>query len=1027
MKRLTRAAGRLARYGFGIGDDGARAADLLGPEGLALWRPDTQEPVDTRAAELLTALSRAADPDLALRQLRRLVEAEHRAAQTADATTGSSAAAAGTGGGSPLLADLHDDPGLRRRLVAVLGASSALGDHLVANPGQWDALRSTADGLAPTADGRLQHTGTAGSIAELRSAYRLALLRIAAADLTGARCLEQTMAALSALADATLAAAYDLALGELPEGTPRPRLAVVAMGKCGGGELNYVSDVDVIFVAAEDDDLSAATTVATRLIHVCGLVAWPVDAALRPEGKRGPLVRTLASHLAYYRRWARTWEFQALLKARPAAGDLALGQEWIDQLAPLLWRAAERPEAVEDVRAMRRRIIDHIPPAEQEREIKRGPGGLRDIEFAVQLLQLVHGRGDEALRVPGTIPALRALVTGGYVGRADGEALLRGYHFLRTVEHRLQLQGLRRTHTVPTDPASLRWLAGALGYAATPGRSAVEAFRAERITHATEVRRLHAKLLYRPLLASVARVPADGLRLTPTAARNRLEILGFADPAGALRHLQALTGGVSRTAAIQRTLLPVLLSEFADAPEPDRGLLSYRQVSDKLGSTPWYLRLLRDEGPVARRLARVLSSSRYATDLLAREPEALRLLAEESEFAARPRGVLCEGFAAAAARHVGDPVEAIRAVRALRRRELVRLACADVLSRAGSLAPSPPRVEGRAVPALTDVSAVGTALADVTDATLAAALRAARAAQPSMPGLRFAVIGMGRLGGYESNYLSDADVLFVYDPPEGASESAASAAAQAVAEELRRLLSMPAPDPALGVDTDLRPEGRQGPLVRSLAAYAQYYARWSRVWEAQALLRARFVCGDEELGTEFLAMVEPVRHPVEGLTREQAVEIRRIKARVETERMPRGADPATHTKLGRGGLADVEWAVQLLQLRHAGQLPALRGTRTLDALAAARDAGLVDPADAAAMSAGWTLAAQVRNALMLVRGRAADQLPRHGVELAGVVRLLGRDDPGEFLDEYLRTGRRSRAAMQRVFDQWGSDPRCGRR
>ncbi|WP_018907642.1 bifunctional [glutamine synthetase] adenylyltransferase/[glutamine synthetase]-adenylyl-L-tyrosine phosphorylase [Salinispora arenicola] len=1027
MKRLTRAAGRLARYGFGIGDDGARAADLLGPEGLALWRPDTQEPVDTRAAELLTALSRAADPDLALRQLHRLVEAEHRAAQTADATTGSSAAAAGTGGGSPLLADLHDDPGLRRRLVAVLGASSALGDHLVANPGQWDALRSTADGLAPTADGRLQHTGTVGSIAELRSAYRLALLRIAAADLTGARCLEQTMAALSALADATLAAAYDLALGELPEGTPRPRLAVVAMGKCGGGELNYVSDVDVIFVAAEDDDLSAATTVATRLIHVCGLVAWPVDAALRPEGKRGPLVRTLASHLAYYRRWARTWEFQALLKARPAAGDLALGQEWIDQLAPLLWRAAERPEAVEDVRAMRRRIIDHIPPAEQEREIKRGPGGLRDIEFAVQLLQLVHGRGDEALRAPGTIPALRALVTGGYVGRADGEALLRGYHFLRTVEHRLQLQGLRRTHTVPTDPASLRWLAGALGYAATPGRSAVEAFRAERITHATEVRRLHAKLLYRPLLASVARVPADGLRLTPTAARNRLEILGFADPGGALRHLQALTGGVSRTAAIQRTLLPVLLSEFADAPEPDRGLLSYRQVSDKLGSTPWYLRLLRDEGPVARRLARVLSSSRYATDLLAREPEALRLLAEESEFAARPRGVLCEGFAAAAARHVGDPVEAIRAVRALRRRELVRLACADVLSRAGSLAPSPPRVEGRAVPALTDVSAVGTALADVTDATLAAALRAARAAQPSMPGLRFAVIGMGRLGGYESNYLSDADVLFVYDPPEGASESAASAAAQAVAEELRRLLSMPAPDPALGVDTDLRPEGRQGPLVRSLAAYAQYYARWSRIWEAQALLRARFVCGDDELGTEFLAMVEPVRHPVEGLTREQAVEIRRIKARVETERMPRGADPATHTKLGRGGLADVEWAVQLLQLRHAGQLPALRGTRTLDALAAARDAGLVDPADAAAMSAGWTLAAQVRNALMLVRGRAADQLPRHGVELAGVVRLLGRDDPGEFLDEYLRTGRRSRAAMQRVFDQWGSDPRCGRR
>lgn len=686
MKRPTRAAGRLARYGFGTSDDSARAGDLLGPTGLALWQPETQEPVDKRAAELLSALSRAADPDLALRQLHRMAEAEHRAAGAGEPANG--ADPVGIGDASGLLTDLYDDPGLRRRLVAVLGASSALGDHLVANPGQWADLRSTPDGLAPTADGRLQLTGGDGSIAQLRSAYRLALLRIAAADLTGNRSMEQTMAALSALADATLTAAYDLAQGELPEGTPRPRLAVVAMGKCGGGELNYVSDVDVIFVAAEDDDLPAATTIATRLIHVCGLVAWPVDAALRPEGKRGPLVRTLASHLAYYRRWARTWEFQALLKARPAAGDLALGQEWIEQLAPLLWRAAERPEAVEDVRAMRRKIIDHIPPAEQEREIKRGPGGLRDIEFAVQLLQLVHGRGDELLRAPGTIPALRALVNGGYVGRLDGEALLRGYHFLRAVEHRLQLQGLRRTHTVPTDPAALRWLAGALGYSAAPGRSAVEAFRIERVTHATEVRRLHAKLLYRPLLESVARVPADGLRLTPAAARNRLEILGFADPAGALRHLQTLTGGVSRTAAIQRTLLPVLLSEFADAPEPDRGLLSYRKVSDKLGGTPWYLRLLRDEGPVARRLARVLSSSRYATDLLAREPEALRLLAEESELAARPRAVLCEGFAAAAARHAGDPVEAIRAVRALRRRELLRLACADVLSRAGSLVPS---------------------------------------------------------------------------------------------------------------------------------------------------------------------------------------------------------------------------------------------------------------------------------------------------------------------------------------------------
>lgn len=251
--------------------------------------------------------------------------------------------------------------------------------------------------------------------------------------------------------------------------------------------------------------------------------------------------------------------------------------------------------------------------------------------------------------------------------------------------------------------------------------------------------------------------------------------------------------------------------------------------------------------------------------------------------------MLCEGFSAAAARHT-DPVEATRAVRALRRRELVRIACADVLSRAGSLAPTPTRPDptGRAALGLADITTVGTALAGVTDATLAAALRAARAARPAPTGLRFAVIGVGRLGGYESNYLSDADVLFVYDQPPGAEEGTARAAAHAIAEELRRLLSAPAPDPPLGVDADLRPEGRQGPLVRSLAAYAQYYARWSKVWEAQALLRARFVCGGADLGAEFETMVDPVRYPADGLTREQIVEIRRIKARVETERLPRG-------------------------------------------------------------------------------------------------------------------------------------------
>jgi [glutamine synthetase] adenylyltransferase / [glutamine synthetase]-adenylyl-L-tyrosine phosphorylase len=281
-----------------------------------------------------------------------------------------------------------------------------------------------------------------------------------------------------------------------------------------------------------------------------------------------------------------------------------------------------------------------------------------------------------------------------------------------------------------------------------------------------------------------------------------------------------------------------------------------------------------------------------------------------------------------------------------------------------------------------------------------------------------AVIGMGRLGGDEMGFGSDADVLFVHRPRDGADEAKATAAANAVAHTLRRLLGEPAPDPAFEVDADLRPEGRQGALVRSLSAFREYYEWWVSVWEVQALLRAKPVAGDEQLGADFVAMIDPIRYPENGLSDEQIAEIRRIKARVERERLPRGADPATHTKLGRGGLADVEWTVQLLQLQHAAEVPALRVQPTVDALAALGDAGLLDPEQTEALRSSWDLATRARNAIFLVRGRASDQLPRPGLELAGVARACGYGpdtDPGQFLDDYRRTTRRARSVVEQVF------------
>jgi glutamate-ammonia-ligase adenylyltransferase len=705
----------------------------------------------------------------------------------------------------------------------------------------------------------------------------------------------------------------------------------------------------------------------------------------------------LASHVAYYQRWAKTWEFQALLKARPVAGDLALGHAYVDALSPLVWQAAERPDFVADVQQMRRRVEDTLPAAESHRELKLGPGGLRDVEFAVQLLQLVHGRADESLRSGNTLEALEALSTYGYVGRDDAAELDRAYRFLRTIDHRLQLHRLRRTHVMPEAEEDLRRLGRSVGLRADP----VAELDAQWRQHAREVRRLHEKLFYRPLLSSVARLASDEARLTPEAARSRLEALGYADPSGALRHLEALTAGVSRRAAIQRTLLPVLLGWFADAPDPDAGLLAFRQLSDALGTTPWYLRLLRDEGTVAHRLARLLAGSRYAVDLLGRAPEAVRLLADDADLAPRGRAELLAEVRAALARH-DDPENAVGAARGVRRRELFRIAAADLLG-------------------LATVEQVEEALTDVAAVTIQAALEVATRAVETTRGAalptRLSVVAMGRFGGHELTYASDADVLFVHDPVEGADEREATEAAHAVVQELRRLLSAPSPDPPLVVDADLRPEGRNGPLVRSLASYHQYYERWSLVWERQALLRAEPVAGDADLGAQFVGLVDPLRHPEGGLSEPDVREIRRIKARVESERLPRGADPQRHTKLGPGGLADVEWTVQLLQLRYAAERPALRTTRTLPALAAAAELGLLDADRARVLAHAWRTASRVRNATLLVRGRPGDTLPTDLRELAGVAHVLGYPPgaAGSLVDDYRRATRRARTVVEQVF------------
>ncbi|AKU16643.1 bifunctional [glutamine synthetase] adenylyltransferase/[glutamine synthetase]-adenylyl-L-tyrosine phosphorylase [Luteipulveratus mongoliensis] len=981
-------SGELIRAGF---TNTARAEQLLGELGLGDVLADH---------DLVAALGRTADPDQALLGLLRLreeMDATHRSEM--DSTTA-------------------QDEAFRTRLLAVLGSSTALTDHLVRHPEQWrdvgNARRRDAAELAATLLGEVAARGEATAYDALRVAYRRQVLQIAALDLTedSVEQMPATGEALADLAGAALETALRIAQDE-HEGADQCRLAIIGMGKTGGHELNYISDVDVVFVAEpaegvdEDTALAMATALATSTMRACSAATaegslWQVDAALRPEGKNGPLVRTVDSHRTYYERWAKTWEFQALLKARPVAGDPELGAAYIDAVSPFVWQASTRDNFVEDVQAMRRRVEDNVPAAEADRQLKLGPGGLRDIEFSVQLLQLVHGRTDDRIRYRGTLAALDALSRRGYVGRADAHELDSAYRLLRVLEHRIQLSRMRRTHLMPTSEDDLRRLGRGMGLRTDPADSVTRLWRQK----AREVRRLHERLFYRPLLSAVARLSDDDARLTPTDARERLSALGFRDPAGAIQHIQALTVGVSRRASMQRTLLPVMLQWFASEADPDAGLLAFRRISEALGTSPWYLKQLR-EGSSAQQLAKVLASSRYVAAMLERAPASVAMLDDPDALRPRSRAAVQATMRSAARRHA-DPEHAVQAVRAVRRTELIRIATADLV---GDL----------------ELDEVELGLTDIMASTMQTVLEIAiaKVARQSHRALvtRMAVIGMGRFGGREVGYSSDADVMFVHDPEPDASEQEAQEQALAVVTELRRLLQLSGPDPALTVDADLRPEGKGGPLVRSLGSYRAYYDRWSEGWEAQALLRATPVAGDEALGQEFLELINPLRWPEGGLSQAAIRQIRTLKARMEAERIPRGGDRKTHFKLGHGGLSDVEWTVQLMQLEHAARVPGLRHPGTMTPLRKAAEAGLISEENAEILREAWVLATRLRNASVLWRGRPVDSLPSDLRDGDGIGRILGLEaGSGPVLhDDYRRAARRARSVVDECL--YGTPPR----
>jgi len=797
-------------------------------------------------------------------------------------------------------------------------------------------------------------------------------LRIAARDLLSIDTFETVAAALADMAADVLDAAVGLAGAE--------GLAVVGMGKLGGRELNYASDVDVMLVSDGEQDPDAVDRCALAAIEIARR-CFRVDLNLRPEGRDGALVRSLPSYEAYWDKWAEAWEFQALLKARHVAGDNELGAAFDQSASEHLWTRPFTAESIRAVRAMKLRAeADVARKGLSDRELKLGSGGIRDVEFAVQLLQLVHGGADGELRTPTTLTALAELADAGYVARLDADQLTSAYCFLRTVEHRLQLDDEQQVHAIPDGELEQDKLARVLGYTGTIAASAAERFLSDLRGHQGTVRAIHERLWFRPLLEAFAH---EGERvLTEEAAAARLAAFGFTDAERTQQAVRELTRGLTRSSRLMQQLLPLLLDWLSASPDPDLGLLGLRNLASGPQRSMELATAFRESPEVAQRLCRLLGTSRMIGQLLRRNPDMIDSLGLPSELRLRSREELVAGTRAAVSWRP-DADERWPALKRFTDREGLRIAAHDVLD-------------------LIDVSEVGGALTNLAEATLEAAISVV---EPPLP---FAVIALGRLGGGELSYASDLDILFVCD----GSTPDDFAAAERVATTLLRDVGGNRPH-IYDLDADLRPEGKDGPLARSLEGFRTYFASYAQPWERLAMVRARAVAGDQDLARRFFEVLDPFVWQ-DGLSDGERREIRRIKARVENERIPANEDAQYHLKLGRGSLSDIEFTAQLLQLEHG-----VRGSGTAEALHALLVAGALDTEDHDVLVDAYRFCERTRNRWFLVNSGPGDTLPPRLEELERLAVSLGTT-AHQLRDDYRRVTRRSRRVVEQRF--YGRDP-----
>ncbi len=910
--------------------------------------------------------------------------------------------------------ELHSDiPSAKKDILELLASwSSFLRRAILRDPGILDYLDSpiilkTKKDPSRFSEEARRITDSSQSQADIQmrlTQYKYReLARIAYRDITGEASFPDTMEELSDLACAVIGAVVAYHGKELGTGGTG-EFVVLGMGKLGGRELNLSSDVDLIYIYRDNGNPDPFFKLGERATRTLSAVTedgflYRVDLGLRPGGSKSSVSVPIDGAVEHYFYWGDTWERAAMIKARPVAGDMRLGDEFIREIEPFVYKKFLDYTSIEDLKDMKMKL-DRL---EKKRDVKLGRGGIREIEFFIQALQLVNGGAVKGIRESNTLRALEKLKSNKIIDREVHDMLSSAYLFLRKIEHYLQIADERQTHKIPASPEEIEKLAKRAGL---KSRDEFEALYTDKTSSVSKI----FKGLFYERSEKTEEVGKEFLRVADfltegnideKEAVDNLKKLGFKNPSSAIdlfsKLLDPRRGALTREGRVTtRRVIPAFLGSILKSPDPDAALINLERFISGIGWRTSIYAVLLENPDIIELLSKLFSTSGYLSTFLIRHPEYLDVITLRSvrtEFASKDDIIKELESALSVETDYGDKLDAIRRFRHV---ETLKICLRDLNGEV-------------------DPFYVGWYLSLVAEAVLEVGLGLAwgmvagkEKGKKKQKGPRMTVLGMGKLGGRELSYNSDLDLIFIYDGKAEEHEFFSK-----LGQKVISVLSVPTGEGfAYKIDMGLRPSGRSGALVTSYDAFRKYHEESAQVWERQALLRAKPSAGDERLGKRVSGSIEEFVYG-KPVPPDFHKEIKHLRARMETE-LGRESKQKLNIKTGRGGIVDIEFLVQMLQLRHGGEHREVRGQNTLDALGGLRDAGIIKEKEYASLSDGLYFLKKMENLLRLLHDRSINELYESDFEKLSTEFGMGPDGK-ELRKKYIARTNTIRKIYDRYF------------